>query len=73
MKAEAGKGIQAMRDNAQDLSLAAPERMARMIDIMKQRVATMESSRSRLSLDKPTGRHNSRRLQLEQATLNESR
>ena len=29
--------------NAQDLSLAAPERMARMIDIMKQRVATMES------------------------------
>ena len=43
VKAEAGKGMQAMRDNAQDLSLAAPERMARMIDIMKQRVATMES------------------------------
>mgnify|MGYP000953424114 CR=1 len=42
-KAEAGKGIQAMRDNAQDLSLSAPDRMARMTEIMKQRVAVMES------------------------------
>lgn len=42
-KAEAGKGFQAMRDNAQDLSLSAPERMTRMTEVMKQRVAAMES------------------------------
>jgi hypothetical protein len=42
-KAEAGKGFQAMRDNAQDLSLSAPERMSRMTELMKQRVAAMES------------------------------
>lgn len=42
-KAEAGKGFQAMRDNVQDLSLSAPDRMARMTEIMKQRVAAMES------------------------------
>ena len=42
-KAEAGKGWQAMRDNARDLSLSAPERMTRMTEIMKQRVAAMES------------------------------
>ncbi len=42
-KAEAGKGFQAMRDNAQDLSLSAPERMDRMTEVMKQRVAAMES------------------------------
>jgi hypothetical protein len=42
-KAEAGKGMQAMRDNAQNLSLSAPDRMARMTEIMKQRVAAMES------------------------------
>jgi hypothetical protein len=42
-KAEAGKGLQAMRDNAQDLSLSAPERMTRMAEVMKQRVAAMES------------------------------
>jgi phage-related minor tail protein len=42
-KAEAGKGWQTMRDTAQDLSLSAPERMTRMTDVMKQRVAAMES------------------------------
>lgn len=42
-KAEAGKGWQAMRDNARDLSLSAPERMSRMTEIMKQRLASMES------------------------------
>lgn len=42
-KAEAGKGMQAMRDSAQDLSLSAPDRMARMTEIMKQRLAAMES------------------------------
>ncbi|MBU1235834.1 MAG: Spy/CpxP family protein refolding chaperone [Gammaproteobacteria bacterium] len=42
-KAEAGKGFQTMRDTAQDLSLSAPERMDRMTEAMKQRVAAMES------------------------------
>lgn len=42
-KAEAGRGWQAMRETAQDLSLAAPERMARMAGIMKERVAAMEA------------------------------
>lgn len=42
-RSEAGKGMQAMRDNARDLSLSAPERMARQTEIMKQRVAAMES------------------------------
>ena len=42
-RAEAGKGMAAMRDGAQDLSLSAPERMARMTEIMKQRVTVMES------------------------------
>lgn len=42
-KAEAGKGWQAMRDNARDMSLSAPDRMTRMTEIMKQRVASMES------------------------------
>ena len=42
-KSEAGKGIQAMRDQAQDLSLSAPERMSRRTEVMKQRVAAMES------------------------------
>jgi hypothetical protein len=44
VKAEAGKGIQAMRSNAQDLSLSAPDRMAQRTEIMKERVATMESA-----------------------------
>lgn len=43
VRAEAGKGMQAMRDTAQDLSLSAPERMARQTAVMKERVATMES------------------------------
>jgi periplasmic protein CpxP/Spy len=42
-KAEAGKGFEAMRANAQDLSLSAPERMNRMVEVMKQRVVAMES------------------------------
>jgi hypothetical protein len=42
-KAEAGKGIEAMRENAQDLSLTAPDRMTRRTEIMKERVAAMES------------------------------
>jgi protein CpxP len=42
-KAEAGKGFQAMRETTQDLSLSAPERMARKTELMKQRVAAMES------------------------------
>ncbi len=43
-KAEAGKGMQAMRDRMKDDKPAsAPERMAQMQDIMKDRVAAMES------------------------------
>lgn len=42
-KSEAGKGFQAMRDQAQDLTLSAPERMSRRTEVMKQRVAAMES------------------------------
>ena len=34
-----------------------------------RRLATKVSSRSRFSRDRPTGKHSSRRLQLEQATL----
>jgi hypothetical protein len=43
VKAEAGKGMEAMRANAQDLSLSAPDRMAQRTALMKERVATMES------------------------------
>ncbi|HTY04722.1 MAG TPA: Spy/CpxP family protein refolding chaperone [Rhodocyclaceae bacterium] len=43
VKAEAGKGMQAMRDVSQDMSLSAPDRMTKHIDIMKDRVAAMES------------------------------
>lgn len=43
-KDEAGKGMQAMRDSMQgDKQLSAPERMAQMQGVMKQRVAAMES------------------------------
>lgn len=42
-KAEAGKGFQAMREQAQDLGLSAPDRMTRMTETMKQRVVAMES------------------------------
>jgi periplasmic protein CpxP/Spy len=42
-KAEAGKGMEAMRANAQDLSLTAPDRMAQRTALMKERVAAMES------------------------------
>lgn len=43
LKAEAGKGMEAMRANAQDLSLSAPDRMAQRTEIMKERLAAMES------------------------------
>ncbi|MBI5785264.1 MAG: Spy/CpxP family protein refolding chaperone [Rhodocyclales bacterium] len=43
VKAEAGKGMEAMRGTAQDLSLSAPDRMAQRTEIMKERVAVMES------------------------------
>jgi len=42
-RAEAGQGMKAMRDQAQDVSLTAPERMARMTETMKQRVGALES------------------------------
>jgi hypothetical protein len=42
-KAEAGKGMQAMRDKAQDDKLAAPERMAQMNAVMKERLAAHEA------------------------------
>lgn len=42
-KAEAGKGFKAMRENSQDLSLSAPDRMAQRTALMKERVAAMES------------------------------
>ena len=43
-KAEAGKGMQAMRDSMKDdKPLSAPERMAQMQSSMKDRVAAMES------------------------------
>ncbi len=43
-KAEAGKGMQAMRERMQDdKPVSAPERMAQMQNIMKDRVAAMES------------------------------
>lgn len=40
---EAGKGFEAMRAQAKDESLTAPERLARATDNMKQRLAAMES------------------------------
>ena len=43
-KAEAGKGWQAMRDRTKDDNqVTAPERMAQMQGIMRERVAAMES------------------------------
>ena len=43
-KAEAGKGMQAMRQNMQsDKPMPAPERMAQMQTMMKDRLAAMES------------------------------
>ena len=43
-KAEADKGMQAMRDRLKDdKQISAPERMAQMQGIMKERVAAMES------------------------------
>lgn len=44
VKAEAGKGMQAMRQNMQgDKPVPAPERMAQMQTMMKERLAAMES------------------------------
>jgi hypothetical protein len=42
-KAEAGKGMAAMRDKAQDEKLTAPERMAQMNAIMKERLLAHEA------------------------------
>jgi hypothetical protein len=42
-RAEAGKGMQAMRDKAQDEKLTAPERMTQMNAIMKERLAAHEA------------------------------
>lgn len=41
-KAEAGKGMAAMRDQQTDEKLTAPERMNRMNTLMKERLAAME-------------------------------
>jgi periplasmic protein CpxP/Spy len=43
VKGEAGKGLRAMRKQAKDENLTAPERMTRVTEIMKQRLAAMES------------------------------
>jgi hypothetical protein len=40
-KNEAGKGFKAMRDQAADANLAAPERMAKMQKLMQERVDAM--------------------------------
>jgi len=42
-KNKAGKGLQAMREQAKDEGLTAPERMARVTDIMKERLAALQS------------------------------
>lgn len=42
LKAEAGKGFQAMRGQAVDASLSAPERMAKMQTLMEERLAAMK-------------------------------
>lgn len=42
-KTEAGKGFQAMRDQAADAKLTAPERMDRMVGLMKERATALES------------------------------
>lgn len=40
-KSKAGKGMQAMRDQAADANLTAPERMAKMQSLMQERVDAM--------------------------------
>jgi periplasmic protein CpxP/Spy len=40
-KGEAGKGMQAMRDQAADANLTAPERMAKMQTLMQERLNAM--------------------------------
>ena len=42
-RSEAGRGMMAMQNQAQDLSLSAPERMSRTADILRQRLAGMEA------------------------------
>ena len=42
MKAEAGQGMKAMREKAQE-PMTAPERMARMMNVMRERMTAMES------------------------------
>lgn len=43
MKAEAGQGMKAMRDQAQQQAQTAPERMAQMMTMMRERMTAMES------------------------------
>jgi hypothetical protein len=43
VRGEAGRGMVAMQNQAQDLSLSAPERMARTADILRQRLTAMEA------------------------------
>ena len=43
VRSEAGKGMQAMRTQAQDLSLSAPDRMARATETLRQRLTAMEA------------------------------
>ena len=42
-KAETGRGMQAMHEKMNDEKLSAPERMTQMQNIMKERLAAMES------------------------------
>lgn len=42
MKAEAGKGMQALRTQSVDEKLSAPERMAKMQSLMEERLAAMK-------------------------------
>jgi hypothetical protein len=42
-KTEAGKGFDAMRATSQDMGLSAPDRMTKRTELMKERVAAMES------------------------------
>lgn len=44
VKAKAGQSFKAMQDQAKDASLTAPERMDKMVALMKERVAAMEAT-----------------------------
>ena len=40
---QAGKGMQAMRAQTQDLTLSAPDRMTKVTEVLRQRLAAMEA------------------------------